>query len=359
MGWGYRKSISLGKGVRLNVSKRGVGVSAGVKGFRVGTGPSGSRMRATLPGTGLYYEKRLGSKTRKKGNTSPQFIKEVNKQSVYDAGSEVEQYEEFIHAITTLHKAPVKSVDWNAILEEDPPFDEKTAGPNEQEAMEKLMSFKPSMMDKLFSRAEARRQVLQGKVLDAKIADRELLSKWKRKTHLAERVLAGDDQALISAFEEVGPFQEVLKFGGRISAYTTTDNDIINIEFNTNYEDVIPTETKSFTAAGNVSTRKMGVNRYNEFLHSYVTGSAILIARESFSILPVDKVYVHCVNIAINPSTGVEEEDVLLSALFDREQIEAIVYENIKPGETLKLFKHHMKFLKTKGFQPVTILEGE
>lgn len=65
MGWGYRKSIRLGKGVRLNVSKRGIGVSAGVKGFRVGTGPSGSRIRATLPGTGLYYEKRLGSGTKR------------------------------------------------------------------------------------------------------------------------------------------------------------------------------------------------------------------------------------------------------------------------------------------------------
>lgn len=40
MEFGFRKSIKLGKGVRLNVSKRCAGINAGVEGFRVCTGPS-------------------------------------------------------------------------------------------------------------------------------------------------------------------------------------------------------------------------------------------------------------------------------------------------------------------------------
>ena len=54
MGTRFRKSISLSKGVRLNIGKRGIGVSAGVKGLRVGAGPKGLYTSAGIPGTGVY-----------------------------------------------------------------------------------------------------------------------------------------------------------------------------------------------------------------------------------------------------------------------------------------------------------------
>lgn len=61
MGWRYRKSIRLGGGVRLNLSKSGIGVSAGVKGFRVGVGPRGGRVTASIPGTGIGYTAQTGT----------------------------------------------------------------------------------------------------------------------------------------------------------------------------------------------------------------------------------------------------------------------------------------------------------
>src|SRR5947208_2668180 len=58
MGFYLRKSVSLGP-LRFNLSKSGVGVSAGIKGLRFGAGPRGNYVhmgrhglyyRATLPG---------------------------------------------------------------------------------------------------------------------------------------------------------------------------------------------------------------------------------------------------------------------------------------------------------------------
>jgi hypothetical protein len=54
MGFRFRKSIKLGP-FRLNLSKNGVGVSAGVKGARVGVGPRGVRTTLSAPGTGMSY----------------------------------------------------------------------------------------------------------------------------------------------------------------------------------------------------------------------------------------------------------------------------------------------------------------
>jgi len=58
MGWSFRKSFKVAPGIRLNLSKGGVGISGGVKGFRVGVGPRGTNVSAGRDG--LYYRKQLG-----------------------------------------------------------------------------------------------------------------------------------------------------------------------------------------------------------------------------------------------------------------------------------------------------------
>lgn len=52
----YRKSIKLGGGIRLNLSKSGIGISCGVPGLRYSINTSGRRTRTVgIPGTGLYW----------------------------------------------------------------------------------------------------------------------------------------------------------------------------------------------------------------------------------------------------------------------------------------------------------------
>jgi tetratricopeptide (TPR) repeat protein len=61
MGFRMRKSIKLAPGVRLNVSKRGVGMSAGVGGARYSVHSSGRRTVSARTGVpGVYYQKSVG-----------------------------------------------------------------------------------------------------------------------------------------------------------------------------------------------------------------------------------------------------------------------------------------------------------
>ena len=56
MGLRYRKSINLGGGFRINLSKSGIGYSWGVKGYRVTKTAKGTkRTTASIPGTGISY----------------------------------------------------------------------------------------------------------------------------------------------------------------------------------------------------------------------------------------------------------------------------------------------------------------
>lgn len=67
MGLNFRKSIKIAPGIKLNVSKRGIGVSAGVKGARVSVNSKGRVSKSVgIPGTGVSYRtsSKIGGKDK-------------------------------------------------------------------------------------------------------------------------------------------------------------------------------------------------------------------------------------------------------------------------------------------------------
>ena len=79
MGLRFRKSINLGKGVKVNLSKNGIGYSVGTKGVRVSKTSKGTtRKTLTLPGTGL------SEVTESKSDKSKNNIKEKDSKNIKD-----------------------------------------------------------------------------------------------------------------------------------------------------------------------------------------------------------------------------------------------------------------------------------
>jgi hypothetical protein len=78
MGFYIRKSLRFGP-IRFNLSGSGVGMSVGVKGFRVGTGPRGNYVHAGA--AGLYYRATIPNarrpETRTIPDTCPQTLTEI------------------------------------------------------------------------------------------------------------------------------------------------------------------------------------------------------------------------------------------------------------------------------------------
>lgn len=77
MGLRFRKSISLGGGVRGNISKSGIGYSVGTKGARITKTARGTtRTTLSVPGTGVSYVRETGKKRKTESRT-----KNVSKQA--------------------------------------------------------------------------------------------------------------------------------------------------------------------------------------------------------------------------------------------------------------------------------------
>ena len=107
MGLRFRKSLNLGGGFRVNISKHGVGYSWGVKGARITTTSRGtSRTTLSIPGTGVSYVKEKSLKKKKSvsrteatstvpSNNGPLYNLETVDSSTFTSA----EYKEFLDAL--------------------------------------------------------------------------------------------------------------------------------------------------------------------------------------------------------------------------------------------------------------------
>lgn len=85
MGFRFRKSFNLGKGLKINLSKHGIGYSVGTKGVRVTKTAKGTtRKTLTLPGTGLSYVTESKSDKDKKITKDRESIKDKSFDEIVD-----------------------------------------------------------------------------------------------------------------------------------------------------------------------------------------------------------------------------------------------------------------------------------
>ena len=70
MGFRFRKSINLGGGFKINLSKSGIGYSWGTKGYRISRTARGTTRRTySIPGTGISYVDESGSRSRNRNRS--------------------------------------------------------------------------------------------------------------------------------------------------------------------------------------------------------------------------------------------------------------------------------------------------
>ncbi|WP_231504358.1 DUF4236 domain-containing protein [Brevibacillus borstelensis] len=356
MGFNFRKSIKLGGGVRLNLSKRGVGVSAGFKGFRVGVGPRGTRVTAGIPGTGLSYSKSLtGSRKRRVAEQRRRELATLQREQykmaeLERARFEVELFGNLLEVITSVHKDCSEPYDWNQIKTSSPPFKEGEPGPNEQVAKTKLDQFKPTWRDRLFGRVEIRKKVFLEEIDQAKAEDKRLLEEWQSLVSFAGKVLNGEKTAYLQVIEQFAPFDEIEELGSSVKV-TFINLKCLEASVDVQSHEVIPSEVKSLTKTGKLSIREMPKTKFNELYQDYVCSCVIRVARELFALLPVEQVIVNALGEVLNTKTGHTEEGPILSVAFQRETLEKLNFDDIDCSDSMANFPHNMKFKKVKGFE--------
>ena len=324
MGLNFRKSISLGKGLKLNLSKSGPSVSFGKSGFRQSVNLKGqARTTVGIPGTGVYYTKTSnvknvvggltgktdskGKKTAKKdteAKSSASKTKAVtvakpdNSELIAQSQAKIQEFTAGIDALKSVHKQSDGYIDWEAI------------------------------------------------------ANGAVTGQIRELQPFAQSVLAGDIDAYFRVIEQVGPFDDLLEYGSCFEV-GTDDPSMLEIEFQVKSDEIVPTQYPDMKASGELVMKDFTKSAYYELVQDYVSSTMLRVARDTFALLPVQKVIIHAVDKVLNPATGNDEEVTIASVKIKRDALAVLNFERIDPSDCLESFESNVKFRKTAGYAPV------
>ncbi len=362
MGLNFRKRIKICKGVNLNLSKSGLGLSVGTKGCRYSINTSGRKTATVgIPGTGIYYSKSFGGKKKKNYSSSAYKKKQQIEQDKNAAKQDeleqnrllVQEFENYIEIMKGVHKECEETIDWEEILTRPAPFEYGLKGEKQVEAEAKYNNFKPSFFDNLLGNGgEKKKQQLLEAIDAAKKEDEEAYENWQAMHDFAENIINGDIDSYLVAIDEVNPFEDLVEYGSDFEVGTDS-KDSMTVEFNVKSDIVVPTISMSLTSTGKVSKKNLTKTQHYDYMQDYVCSCVIRLARELFAILPVNIVIVHAVDGVLDTTTGNEEEITILSVKFERDRFDGINFDFIDPSDFVGTFENNMEFVKTAGFKPV------
>ena len=322
MGLNFRKSIQLIPGVKLNLSKSGASISAGVPGFRKSINTQGQvTTTASIPGTGLYYtdkKKAFGkdAKTAKKAAEK--------KTTTKKAASSTEKK---TAAKTTAEKSTAK----------------KTAAPSQTAPVSEPQQTAPVYTNvgqvdaaSLKSIHKTADDTIDWKTVaaSAKAPDASCSQvMWAYYHSVAADVLKGDIDTYLQLIYEVNPLDDLLGYGSNFE-FGTDNPRKMEVEFTVNRELL------------SHASQTMSSFEYNDLLQDFVCSLSIRVARDMFALLPVQNVMVH----------AVLDGNTVLSVRFDRDNLAKVKFGMIDPSDTVSKFTHSMSFDRMRGFLPVSRL---
>ena len=337
MGLNFRKSISLGKGLKLNLSKSGPSVSFGKSGFRQSVNLKGqARTTVGIPGTGIYYTKNTNVKNVVSGLTG----------KVNDAKNKKA-------AESKTAKAPKGAKATGAAGAAGAAAGTKAAA--KPAVNEELIAASKAKVEEFAAGIEALKSVHKqsdGYIDWEAIANGAVSGQMKELQPFAQSVLAGDIDAYFNVIAEVGPFDDLLEYGSGFEV-GTDDPKVMQIEFQVKSDNIVPTQYPDMKANGELVMKDFTKSAYYELVQDYVSSTMLRVARDTFALLPVQYVLIHAVDKILNPATGNDEEVTIASVKIKRDALATLNFERIDPSDCLESFESNVKFKKTTGYAPV------
>ncbi|MBP5654597.1 MAG: DUF4236 domain-containing protein [Clostridiales bacterium] len=356
MGLCFRKSISLGKGLKLNLSKSGPSVSFGKSGLRQSIGLNGkTRTTVGIPGTGVYYTKQssvgkiadvLTGKNKKEDKKADG--KSAGKAAAGAAGAGAAAASARSAASQEAAAARQAAAEERAAAKQAAAEEKAAAAEEERKAAEEAVAEYEAHIEEIKSVHKAS----DGAINWNWVKEGNVAPELKVLVPLAQRVMDGDIDAYFEVIEQVDPFDDLLEYGSGFEIGTDIPN-ILEVEFQVKSAEVVPQNVLSVTASGKLSDKPLSKGAYYDLVQDYVASTILRVARDSFALLPIDTVLIHATDRVLNTATGIEEDMTLVSCRISRYTVEKINFEFVDPSDALTNFECNMKFKKTAGFEPV------
>ena len=304
---------------------------------------------------------------RRVREAAKEFKLQQKQQELENATKAVQDYDEYVSVLKSVHKDVGDTIDWAQINGEPKPQEPQLTHEKENEAKKKLEHYRPSFIDKLFALSNGKIKRLQQKITLAVQEDQQHykaslqkhqgdLKEWEELQIMSKGIMAKDVVCYRQAIEYFNPFSDIKELGSKLEL--GFEKEYVLVDLYINGDDIVPKYVLSQTTTGKLSKKNMPVTKFNELYQDYVCSCILRVGRETLSCLPIKYVIVTALGNLLNTTTGKMEDRAVLSVAFYPETLERINFESIDPSDSMKNFVHNMKFSKTNGFSPVNKVQA-
>jgi len=293
----------------------------------------------------------------------------LKQRELNDAAIEVDDYGEVIRSLVTLHNTCLAKCDWKSISLESPPIKPEWLKDNELKAENLLNKFKPNIFHKLFRLTESKILKLKTNLQDAKEVDEDQYknnlalyekdyTSWQESQKISRGVLEGNIESYKEAIRLINPFDEIDEIV-EILEFKPINKSVAEIYLSTEGQEVIPGEIKSLLRSGKLSSNKMPKAKYFELYQDYVCSCILRVAREIFSVLPLESIAVTILDNLLNTDTGHIENQPIISVYIHKATLNKLNLSELDPSDSMNNFICKMNFKKNKGFDVVEKISPE
>lgn len=280
---------------------------------------------------------------------------------------EVEEYENYVERLVTLHQEGGQEMDWEALAVQPEPSRPQLGRAAEDAARAALAAYRPNLLDRLLGRREKRIAELRVALDLAPAIDRQEHDlalreweahhvEWKKSCELAAKVLDGRAEAWLSVVRDLRPCAEIMELGSRLQ-FEVVDDHPLHVIVHVHGEELIPKQAKQILRSGRSTEKPLPKGRYYELYQDHVCSALFRVAREMLALLPIELVVVTAMDELLDQRTGRLADQAILSAAIPRSTFESLNLARIDPSEALHNFLHRMDFRKTSGFKPIEPLD--
>ncbi|SHM75506.1 hypothetical protein [Roseibium suaedae] len=272
---------------------------------------------------------------------------EQKEQMIADSGTAVEQWEQYIDDLVSIHTDMVDMIDWSAMRNLPAPIQPVKRNDNQVRAEEKLSGFKPSIFHIFRGGSRKIHSELQDAVTEASQKDDQIFqtlinkyhadyAEWVDDTELAKKLLNGEVTAIRQVIEEMQSLTSKALIGSGID-FSIGEN-VVHAQPQVHSDEIIPSFRRKQLSSGRLSETKMPVGQFNELYQDYVASVALKTAGDLFHILPLQEIYVTCMANTLNSETGHKDWSPIISVHFVRETFLKLNLSKIDPSDSLRNF---------------------
>nr|BDD45869.1 hypothetical protein 18 [Desulfobulbaceae bacterium] len=386
----FRRTMKIAPGVRVNVGKRGVSLSGGVRGANVTVGKTGVRTTAGIPGTGLSYTKLHKGKKDERASKDPQKSSDskVSVSLSLDENGDLQfldENEEVLPPQMKKHALEQHSEEISSFLQEKanqlnegiedilnihlhtpPPEQSQTFKPRPFKTKKPT---KPSLkqigfLDKLIK--SKAKKIEEENQLKMDEYDEELkLYEINRKKHFqSEEERENNFFSRMSNSEEMSSFLESYLTNIEFPRETLISFDL-NIDTKTVFIDIdlpeiedLPNQQATISKSGlKINVKERSDTQKRKDYMNHIHGVGFLIIGHVFASLPkIESVVCSGYSQRMSNTTGNVEDEYLYSVKVNREDWSKMNFSNLEAismPECLGSFDIKRNMTKTGLFKPI------